>query len=130
MPLLDTYLVMTRSIQRGHSPFKADKNHIHHFLYGIKDDIRFTVLLLLSIQAIFAIIGFQLRNSSDFLSIFLFGLLFFVFLNLFDQRLKRRKHSKKIKKHKRALHGELPDMLEDEIVNPSPISTQNISEKV
>lgn len=130
VPLLDTFLVMTRRIQRGQSPFKADKNHIHHFLYNIKDDIRFTVLLLISIQAIFSIIGFQLKNSSDFLSIFLFGLLFFVFLNLFDQRLKRRQNSKKSKKHKRALRGKVPDMLEDEIVNPSPIHTQNSSEKM
>lgn len=126
IPLLDTFIVMTRRIQRGQSPFKADKNHIHHFLYGIKGDIRFTVFLLLSIQAIFSIIGFQLKNSNDFLSIFLFGLLFFVFLSLFDQRLKRRKSSKKTKKHKRALRGKIPDMLEDEITNPSPLYTENV----
>ena len=119
VPLLDTFIVMTRRIQRGQSPLKADKNHMHHFLHGIKGDIRFTVILLLCIQAIFSIIGFQLRNSNDLLSILLFGLLFFVFLNLFDQRLKRRK-LKKIKKRQRALHGKIPDMLEDEIVNPTP----------
>lgn len=123
VPLLDTFIVMTRRIQRGQSPFKADKNHLHHFLHGIKADIRFTVVLLLCIQAIFSIIGFQLRDSNDSLSILLFGLLFFVFLNLFDQRLKRRK-SKKIKKRRRVLHGEIPDMLEDEIVNPTPITSK------
>jgi UDP-GlcNAc:undecaprenyl-phosphate GlcNAc-1-phosphate transferase len=128
IPLLDTFIVMTRRIQRGISPFKADKNHIHHFLYGIKGDIRFTVFLLMSIQAIFSIIGFQLSTANDFLSISLFALLFFVFLSLFDQRLKHRKRSKKSKKHKRALRGKIPDMLEDDIVNPSPI--QNLSETV
>jgi UDP-GlcNAc:undecaprenyl-phosphate/decaprenyl-phosphate GlcNAc-1-phosphate transferase len=130
VPLLDTFLVMTRRIQRGQSPFKADKNHLHHFLYGIKNDIRFTVILLISIQGVFSIIGFQLRHSSDFLSTLLFGLLFFVFLNLFDQRLRRRKKSKRIKKHRRALHGELPDMLEDEIVNPNPIYAQASAEQM
>lgn len=126
MPLLDTFIVMTRRIQRGQSPFKADKNHLHHFLYDIKRDIRFTVILLVSVQVIFSIIGFQLRADDDFLSLILFSLLFFVFLNLFDQRLKRRQRSKKSKKYKRALQGEIPDMLEDEIVNPSPVYTENV----
>lgn len=130
VPLLDTFLVMTRRIQRGQSPFKADKNHLHHFLYAIKNDIRFTVILLISIQGIFSIIGFQLRHSSDLLSILLFGLLFFVFLNIFDQRLRRRKKSKKSKQHRRALHGEIPDMLEDDIVNPSPIYAQVSAEQM
>ena len=130
IPLLDTFIVMTRRLQRGISPFKADKNHIHHFLYSIKGDIRFTVYLLVSIQAIFSIIGFQLKNGNDFLTIALFALLFFVFLSLFDQRIKRRKLSKKSKKHRRALHGRIPDMLEDEIVNPCPIHSQDVQEKV
>lgn len=130
IPLLDTFVVMTRRIQRGNSPFKADKNHIHHFLYGIKGDIRFTVFLLISIQVIFSIIGFQLRDAGDFLSISLFGLLFFVFLNLFDQRLKRRKRSKKRKKeYRRALHGEEADMLEDEIINSNPTYDRISSEQ-
>jgi hypothetical protein len=55
-------------------------------------------------------------------------LLFFVFLSLFDQRLKHRKRSKKSKKHKRALRGKIPDMLEDDILNPTPM--QNLSETV
>jgi UDP-GlcNAc:undecaprenyl-phosphate GlcNAc-1-phosphate transferase len=130
VPLLDTFLVMTRRIQRGQSPFKADKNHIHHFLYAIKEDIRFTVILLIAIQSIFSIIGFQLRAEDDFLSLILFSLLFFVFLNLFDQRLKRRKKSKKIKKYRRSLQGITPDLVEDEIVNTHSIYAQNTSEQV
>jgi UDP-GlcNAc:undecaprenyl-phosphate GlcNAc-1-phosphate transferase len=129
VPLLDTFVVMTRRIQRGHSPFKADKNHLHHFLYGVKGNVRLTVILLISIQAIFSIIGFQLREEDDFLSIILFGLLFFVFLNLFDQRLKHRKKPKKFKRYRRALRGLQKDQLEDEIVNPNPIiAAQSASE--
>lgn len=102
MPILDTFIVMTRRIQRGQSPFKADKNHIHHFLIKIKGDVRFTVILLASIQAIFSIIGYQMRESNDLLSVLLFGLLFFTFLNLFDQRLRHRKAKKKKRKGKKA----------------------------
>lgn len=91
LPILDTFVVMRRRMQRGHSIFKADKNHMHHFLLNVKGDVRFTVILLVSIQIIFSILGFQLREENDFLTLVLFGLLFFVFLNLFDQRLRRRK---------------------------------------
>lgn len=128
VPLLDTFLVMTRRIQRRQSIFKADKNHIHHFLYAIKNDVRFTVILLISIQSIFSIIGFQLKNANDLLSIILFGLLFFVFLNLFDQRLKRRQKSRKSNEHRRALMSKLPYMPKDKIVNPTSLHAQNNSE--
>lgn len=91
LPLLDTFIVMTRRIQRGQSPFKADKNHMHHFLFNVKGDVPYTVILLVSIQIIFSIIGFQIREEDDFLSLVLFGFLFFTFLNLFDQRIRKRK---------------------------------------
>jgi len=101
IPILDTFIVMTRRIQRGVSPFKADKNHLHHFLYNMKADVRFTVMLLIYIQLAFSIIGYQLRSADNVLSLILFGTLFFIFLNLFDQRIrKRRKPKKKKKAHK------------------------------
>ncbi len=100
LPILDTFIVMTRRIQRGLSLFLADRNHLHHFLFGLKGDVPFSVILLTSLQAIFTIIGYQLRNSDEFISFVLFILLFFVFLNLFDQRLKRRKRKKLSKKPK------------------------------
>ena len=94
LPILDTFVVMRRRSQRGQSIFKADKNHMHHFLLNVKGDVRFTVILLVCIQIIFSILGFQLREDNDFLTVTLFILLFFVFLNLFDQRLRRRKSAK------------------------------------
>ena len=101
LPILDTFVVIMRRLQRGQSPFIADKNHMHHFLYAVKGDVRFTVILLVSIQMIFSILGYQLlQGNNDFLSVVLFTLLFFVFLNLFDQRLRHRPGKKKSKKKK------------------------------
>lgn len=91
LPLLDTFIVMTRRIQRGISPFSADKNHIHHFLYNVKMDVPFVVILLASIQGAFTLIGYQIRSAESVLSLLLFCLMFYIFLSLFDQRLKRRK---------------------------------------
>ncbi|MDD5158985.1 MAG: MraY family glycosyltransferase [Sulfuricurvum sp.] len=125
IPLLDTFIVMTRRIQRGKSPFKADKNHMHHFLFNMKGDVRFTVILLIAIQLIFSIIGFQLREEDDFLSLVLFGLLFFAFLNLFDQRLRRRKKGRHKLEHMRILSKERNSPLEqisDESTLPSSLT--------
>ncbi len=90
IPLLDTFVVMTRRIQRGKSIFSADKNHFHHFLYKIKRDVRFSVLLLVSLQLGFSLIGFQCQKKEDTFALISFVTFFFVFLNLFDQRLRRR----------------------------------------
>ncbi len=99
MPLLDTFIVMTRRIQRHQSPFKADKNHMHHFLFNVKGDVSYTVIILVFMQIVFSIIGYQQSQSNEFLSLILFVLLFYLYLNLFDQRLKRRKNHDKIKKY-------------------------------
>lgn len=90
IPLLDTFVVMTRRIQRGKSIFTADKNHFHHFLYRIKGDVRFSTLLLVSLQLGFSLMGFQCQKEEDTFSLIAFIAFYFVFLNLFDQRLRRR----------------------------------------
>ncbi len=95
IPVLDTFVVMTRRIQRGRSPFSADKNHMHHILFNRYEDVTYTVILIVYIQVAFTMIGYQLRDADDFLSLVLFGILFFIFLNLLDQRKKRRKKEKK-----------------------------------
>jgi len=90
LPILDTFIVMIRRMQRHISPFHADKNHMHHFLFNVKGDIRYTVMILTMMQMIFSLIGYQVSQANDFLSLILFILLFSIYLNLFDQRLKRR----------------------------------------
>ncbi|HHD81307.1 MAG TPA: undecaprenyl/decaprenyl-phosphate alpha-N-acetylglucosaminyl 1-phosphate transferase, partial [Campylobacterales bacterium] len=90
IPLLDTFIVMTRRLQRHQSPFRADKNHLHHFLFNVKGDIKYTVIILIMMQIVFSIIGYQVSHSDDLISLILFALLFYIYLNLFDQRLKRR----------------------------------------
>ncbi len=90
LPLLDTFIVIVRRLRRGISPASADKTHIHHFLYNFKKDVRFVVVLLASIQGAFTLIGYQFRNADDFLSLLIFFLLFAIFFELFDQRIRRR----------------------------------------
>lgn len=97
LPLMDTFIVMRRRMQRGISPFLADKNHLHHFLYKHKLDVRISVMLLLYIQLAFSIIGYQMRGEDQILSLTLFGLMLFLFLAMFDQRFRYRTPRKKVK---------------------------------
>ena len=99
LPILDTFIVMTRRMQRGQSPFKADKNHMHHFLFNVKGDIRYTVIILTMMQIVFSIIGYQAGQANNFISLVLFLILFYIYLNLFDQRLKRRIKASKTEKY-------------------------------
>jgi len=104
LPILDTFIVMTRRIQRGISPFQADKNHMHHFLYNVKGDVKYTVIILGMMQMIFSIIGYQVSQANNLVSLVLFALLFYIYLNLFDQRLRRRtkEENEKYKKAREA----------------------------
>ena len=97
LPLLDTFIVIIRRRQRKQSIFKADKNHMHHFLFKVKEDVPYTVIIFALMQLVFSLIGFQITKSNEFLSLILFALLFYLYLNLFDQRLKKRKNHDKIK---------------------------------
>lgn len=98
MPLIDTFIVMRRRIQRGQSPFKADKNHIHHFLYKTKVNVKISVMMLLYLQLALSIAGYQLKDANEVLSLALFILLLFIFLNMFDQRFRYRTPKKRVSK--------------------------------
>jgi len=100
-PLINIFIVIIRRLQRGRSPFSADKNHIHDFLYKTKLHVKFSVMMLLYIQLALAIIGYQTKNTDQFLSLILFVMIVYIFFSLFDQRTryrpKRKKEKKKIK---------------------------------
>lgn len=102
LPLIDTFIVVRRRLQRGQSPFVADKNHMHHFLYKTKLHVRFSVMMLLYIQLALSIIGYQMKNTDQILSLTLFAMIVYIFFNLFDQRYryrpKTRKNSKRLDK--------------------------------
>jgi UDP-GlcNAc:undecaprenyl-phosphate GlcNAc-1-phosphate transferase len=95
IPILDTMMVMARRKQRHQSLFKADKNHLHHILHDQKRDVKFTSSMLWMMQFVFSMIGYRSIGQDDSWNLVLFGVLFYVFFNLFDPRLRRRKKHKK-----------------------------------
>lgn len=100
MPLLDTLVVIRRRRQRGKSPFVADKNHLHHILYRYKLDKKFTVNMLIMLQATFSLIFLQIMHADGVITLLLFALLYIIFFNLFDPRMKVRQKKDKKSKYK------------------------------
>lgn len=66
VPLFDTLRVMFTRMKHGHSPFKADKNHVHHLLLsiGLKHRQVTFVLVLVNFSFIcLALVGNGWKNS-------------------------------------------------------------------
>jgi len=57
IPLADTLRVFTQRIREGHSPFRPDKSHIHHFFLRTGASHSQTALIVLSFSMIVSTIG-------------------------------------------------------------------------
>lgn len=104
LPILDTMNVMRRRRQRKQSMFKADKNHLHHILLHQKRDVRFTSTMLILMQTVFSVIGYRSIGQDDTWNVVLFVILFMIFFNLFDPRLRRRKKKKSAEHQTDTIH--------------------------
>lgn len=62
IPLLDTVRIFIYRAAKGMSPFRADKNHIHHKLMLLGLGHRGTVITLLIFNVVFIAILFAVRN--------------------------------------------------------------------
>ncbi|MBG6244334.1 undecaprenyl-phosphate alpha-N-acetylglucosaminyl 1-phosphate transferase [Candidatus Symbiopectobacterium sp. 'North America'] len=57
VPLMDMVTIMTRRIRRGDSPFKPDREHLHHILLRAGLGPRQTLLAIVGVAFIFALVG-------------------------------------------------------------------------
>jgi UDP-GlcNAc:undecaprenyl-phosphate GlcNAc-1-phosphate transferase len=80
LPILDTFIVMTRRIRNGLSPFSPDRNHIHHIiLKQQRGNVKRTVAILALFQLTMTYIGLGFKVRDDSLVLLLFMLLFVLF---------------------------------------------------
>ena len=73
-PVLDTVTVMLKRIAQGHSPFLADKQHLHHRLLDLGFWHTESVLIIYIIQAIFVTAAFIFRFYSEWTILIAYGL--------------------------------------------------------
>ncbi|MFQ5764820.1 MAG: MraY family glycosyltransferase [Rhodospirillales bacterium] len=67
VPILDTIWVMAHRVRAGRSPFRADRNHIHHKLLALKFKQREAVALIYTIHGLLVYGAFFLIYESDLL---------------------------------------------------------------
>jgi len=75
VPIIDTSMVMIERMASGHSPFKADRNHIHHRLLALGFDHHEAVMAIYIAQAAFFVAAWFMRYESDFAIVVAFALL-------------------------------------------------------
>ncbi|WP_410000110.1 UDP-N-acetylglucosamine--undecaprenyl-phosphate N-acetylglucosaminephosphotransferase [Photobacterium sp. TY1-4] len=84
LPLMDMVTIMIRRIQKGQSPFKPDREHLHHICQRVGLSQRMTLVTICSIAGLFAYIGilseqYQIHEAVMFLSfLILFTLYYFM----------------------------------------------------
>lgn len=65
IPVFDTLRVIILRVRKMQSPFKADRNHLHHQLLNLKFSHHKTVIVLVTINLFFILLAYLLRNQPD-----------------------------------------------------------------
>jgi len=84
IPLIDTMTVSLRRVMKGKSPFKADREHLHHFFVrsGISDRKALMIIVVLSFGMTSLGTWMHINNVAEWKMFVLFLLFFFLYLFL------------------------------------------------
>lgn len=75
VPIFDTIRVFVVRLYHGRSPFRADREHVHHYLVDLTGSHHRTTLIILAVNVIFIIIAFLLSGLRIYqLTLVLLGL--------------------------------------------------------
>jgi UDP-N-acetylmuramyl pentapeptide phosphotransferase/UDP-N-acetylglucosamine-1-phosphate transferase len=80
VPLFDTFRVFTTRALKGHSPFKADRTHLHHYLLDLGFSHSQSVVILLIANAFILTVAFLVQDINLYMAI---GTMLFVAFGLF-----------------------------------------------
>jgi UDP-N-acetylglucosamine 2-epimerase len=87
LPVMDTLAVMLRRVRQGRSPFKPDRQHLHHLLLDAGCAPRMALLLMVGAAVALALVGYGLRNVPETVSLALFGAVLGFYVLRFDRPL-------------------------------------------
>lgn len=81
IPLIDTMSIMLRRIFKGRSPFKPDREHLHHFFQyiGYSDRMSLMIIVLLSLMMAGVGIWAELNGVAEWKMFFSFMIIFLVY---------------------------------------------------
>jgi undecaprenyl-phosphate alpha-N-acetylglucosaminyl 1-phosphatetransferase/UDP-N-acetylglucosamine 2-epimerase len=87
LPVMDTLAVMARRIREGRSPFKPDRQHLHHLLLDAGCSPRRALVLMVATSALLASFGAVLRHAPQTVSLVLFAAVLAAYILRFDRLL-------------------------------------------
>lgn len=73
VPIMDTLAVIVRRMSQGRSPFKADRQHLHHLMLDAGYSPRAVLALIVGAGALLAAIGYAMRNVPHPINFTIFG---------------------------------------------------------
>ncbi|XDF77813.1 UDP-N-acetylglucosamine--undecaprenyl-phosphate N-acetylglucosaminephosphotransferase [Aliivibrio fischeri] len=81
VPLMDMAAIMIRRIRRGDSPFKPDREHLHHIFQRLGFSSFQTLMIICSIAAAYASFGIygEMMNIPEYVMFYLFIGCFFIY---------------------------------------------------
>lgn len=84
IPLMDMTCIMVRRIRKGVSPFKPDREHLHHICLRAGLSSHQALMVICSIATILAMVGIALEYGSvpEWISFLLFSIVFYLYYQL------------------------------------------------
>lgn len=84
VPLMDMAAIMIRRIRKGGSPFKPDREHLHHIFQRLGFSSNQTLIIICAIAACYAGIGIysEIVNIPEYIMLYLFILCFLVYITV------------------------------------------------
>jgi undecaprenyl-phosphate alpha-N-acetylglucosaminyl 1-phosphatetransferase/UDP-N-acetylglucosamine 2-epimerase len=84
LPVMDTLAVMYRRARKGLSPFRPDRQHLHHLLLDAGCSPRIALTLIVAASGLLAMSGYALRDAPEMLSAAVFLAVLVAYLLRFD----------------------------------------------
>ncbi|WP_052880214.1 UDP-N-acetylglucosamine--undecaprenyl-phosphate N-acetylglucosaminephosphotransferase [Vibrio coralliirubri] len=84
VPLMDMTAIMIRRVRRGDSPFKPDREHLHHVFQRLGLSSTQTLVVICSIATLYAVIGIsaEMLNIPEYVMFYTFIACFLAYLVL------------------------------------------------
>jgi len=96
IPIIDTLGVMYRRIKKGQSPFKPDREHLHHIFMRAGFSARKTLGVILTLALAICFLGMVLEQLYPAIAFYIFAALFFLYGYLLIHAWKLQKLMKRM----------------------------------
>lgn len=97
VPLIDMAAIMIRRVRKGESPFKPDREHLHHIFMRAGASSKQTLLIICTISLLLTFFGIYLEQVSETVSFIMFIITFLVYNYLLSHIWKAITFMKKFK---------------------------------